>query len=177
MTKFVRLALIAIAVSAMIFPAAAQEFRGTLSGSVSDPDRRAKLLAAQVVLTETHTGTKIESASDSAGQYTIPFLAPGDYDITVTKDGFKAAIRKSVHVGSGDHPVIDVKLDVGNTTQSIEVAADASMINSENASVGQSITHQRSGGLAAERTHAAGVRVVVDRRAGHRAAVADSSVR
>ncbi len=139
MTKFVRLALIAIAVSAMIFPAAAQEFRGTLSGSVSDPTG-AKIVAAQVVLTETHTGTKIESASDAAGEYTIPFLAPGDYDITVTKDGFKAAIRKSVHVGSGDHPVIDVKLDVGNTTQSIEVVADASMINSENASVGQSIS-------------------------------------
>jgi hypothetical protein len=139
MTKFVRLALIAIAITALSFPVAAQEFRGTLSGSVADPTG-AQIANAKIVITETHTGTKMESISDSAGQYTIPFLAPGDYDITVTKEGFKAAVRKAVHVGSGDHPVIDVKLDIGNTTQSIEVVADASLINSENASVGQSIS-------------------------------------
>jgi hypothetical protein len=139
MTKFVRLALIAIAVTALSFPVAAQEFRGTLSGSVADPTG-AQIANAKIVIVETHTGTKMESISDGAGQYTIPFLAPGDYDITVTKEGFKAAVRKAVHVGSGDHPVIDVKLDIGNTTQSIEVVADASLINSENASVGQSIS-------------------------------------
>ncbi len=139
MTKLFRFALLSIAAAIAMIPAFAQEFRGTLSGVVTD-STGALIPGAKVVVTETHTGTKINSASDSTGQYTIPFLAPGDYDIAVTKEGFKEALRKSVHVGSGDHPVIDVKLEVGNTTQTIEVTADASLLNSENASVGQAIT-------------------------------------
>src|SRR5882724_4259921 len=137
MTRFVRFALVSVATLAACLHA--QEFRGTLSGNVSDPTG-AQVLGAKVVATETHTGSKIETVSDSTGQYTIPFLLPGDYDIAVSKEGFKAALRKSVHVGSGDHPVIDVHLDLGNTTQTVEVTADASLLNSENASVGQAIS-------------------------------------
>ncbi len=131
-------ALIAM-VAIMIAPAFSQEFRGTLSGSVTDPTG-AQIPNARVTVTEVHTGTKTETVSDSTGQYTAPFLLPGDYDIAVQKEGFKAAVHKAVHVGSGDHPVIDFKMDVGNTMQTVEVAGDASLINSENASVGQAIT-------------------------------------
>jgi hypothetical protein len=131
-------ALIAM-VAIMIAPAFSQEFRGTLSGSVTNPTG-AQIPNAKVTVTEVHTGTKTETVSDSTGQYTAPFLLPGDYDIAVQKEGFKAAVHKAVHVGSGDHPVIDFKMDVGNTTQTVEVAGDASLINSENASVGQAIT-------------------------------------
>ena len=49
--------------------------------------------------------------------------------------GFKEAIRKGVHVGAGEHPVIDVRLDVGDTTLSVEVTAEAPLVNSENASI------------------------------------------
>ncbi len=139
MTKLFRFVFVSIAAAIVMVPAFAQEFRGTLSGVVTD-STGALIPGAKVVVTETHTGTKIDSASDSSGQYTVPFLAPGDYDIEVTKEGFKGALRKAVHVGSGDHPVIDVKLEVGNTTQTVEVTADASLLNSENASVGQAIT-------------------------------------
>ena len=54
--------------------------------------------------------------------------------------GFKEFIRKGVHVGAGDHPVIDIRLDVGEVTQTMEVTADAPQLNTENASAGQSIT-------------------------------------
>jgi hypothetical protein len=120
-------------------PAFSQEFRGALSGVLTDP-AGAVIPAAKVVATEQKTGTTTQTVSDSAGQYSLPFLLPGDYDISVQVAGFKEFIRKSVHVGSGDHPVIDVALEVGNTSQSVEVTADASLINSENASIGQAIT-------------------------------------
>ena len=50
------------------------------------------------------------------------------------------AVRKAVHLGSGENPVIDVSLQLGDTSQSVVVTADAPLINSENASVGQAIT-------------------------------------
>ncbi len=116
-----------------------QEFRGSLSGAVTDPTGAATA-SAHVTVTETHTGTKIQTVSDSSGHYTAPFLSPGDYDIAVEAPGFKSFVRKAVHVGAGDHVVIDVPLSVGDTTQSVEVTADAPLINSEDASVGQAIT-------------------------------------
>jgi hypothetical protein len=136
MMKCSWLAVLALSVPLALF---SQEFRGTISGVVTDPTGSV-IPGAKVVVTETHTGTKIPAESDAAGQYTAPFLLPGDYDITVKTAGFKEAVRKGVHVGAGDHPVIDIRLEVGDTSQSIEVTADASLVNSENASLGQAIT-------------------------------------
>jgi hypothetical protein len=134
--KFRSISLLALFIPAALF---AQEFRGTISGSVTDPTGGA-ITAAKVTVTEEHTGTRIPTVSDSAGQYAATFLLPGDYDIAVQAPGFKAALRKGVHVGAGDHPVIDVKLDVGDVSQSVEVTADANMVNTENATVGQAVS-------------------------------------
>src|ERR1035438_8509672 len=112
------------AVPAALF---AQEFRGTISGTIADPTG-AMIVNAKVTVTEAHTGTKVPTVSDSGGHYTIPFLLPGDYDIAAQMEGFKGFIRKAVH------------LDAGDTTQSVEVTADAAQLNTENASTGQAIT-------------------------------------
>jgi len=116
-----------------------QEYRGTIGGAVTDPSG-AVVAGAKVTVTETQTGTRVETVSDSAGQYAAPFLSPGDYSIAVTMPGFKEFVRKGVHLGAGEHPVIDIRLDVGDTTTSVEVTADAGVLNTENASAGQAIT-------------------------------------
>jgi hypothetical protein len=123
----------------LALPAFSQEFRGAISGSVVDA-AGARVVGARVTATEERTGTKVFAVSDSSGQYSLPFLQPGDYNISAQSQGFKEFIRKSVHVGSGDHPLIDLPLEVGSTTQTIEVTADASLINAENSSVGQAIS-------------------------------------
>ena len=130
-----------VAAAAFILPLGlfAQEFRGTLSGAITDPSGSV-VAGAKIIITETHTGTRNESLTDSGGQYTAPFLLPGDYEISAQFQGFKEFIRKAVHVGSGDHPVIDIRLEVGDATQSVEVTADAPQLNTENASAGQAIT-------------------------------------
>ncbi|HXS95154.1 MAG TPA: TonB-dependent receptor [Candidatus Limnocylindrales bacterium] len=130
-----------VAVSAILFCAAAfsQEFRGTISGAVIDASG-AGIAGAKVVATETHTGSKVQTVSEATGQYTLPFLAPGDYDLTASFQGFKEFVQKNIHVGSGDHPQIDIKMTVGEATQSVEVTADAPLVNAENATLGQAIT-------------------------------------
>jgi len=130
-----------VAVIATLFSVAAfcQEFRSTISGAVTDPSGAA-VAGAKVVVTETRTGVKTQTVSGSTGQYTIPFLAPGNYDLSATFQGFKEFVQKDINLGAGDHPVIDIKLSVGDTTQSVEVTADAPLVNSENATLGDAIT-------------------------------------
>ena len=139
MQRVSRRSLSACAALLMCCAIRGQEFRGNLSGVIVDP-AGAVIPGAMVAATEVNTGTKVQTASDAAGQYNLPFLAPGDYDIAVQSSGFKEFVRRSVHVGAGDHPVVDIALEVGSATQTIEVTADAPLVNSENASIGQAIT-------------------------------------
>lgn len=119
--------------------APAQEFRGTISGSITDP-AGAVVANAAVLAVETATGTRVQTTSESTGGYTLPFLAPGDYDVTVRVTGFKESIRKGIHVASGAKVTVDVTLEVGNTSQSVEVTGDVPLLNIESASIGQNIT-------------------------------------
>jgi len=118
---------------------AAQEFRGTVSGEVTDATGGV-VAGAKVTVTETHTGTVVSAETDGSGKYTAAFLLPGDYDISAKLQGFKEFDRRGVHLGAGDHAVIDIRLEVGESNQSVEVTADAPLLNTENASLGQAIS-------------------------------------
>lgn len=117
----------------------AQEFRGAISGVITDPTSAA-VAGAKVTITSEQTGTKFEATSEPGGQYGATALLPGDYDIQVHAPGFKAAVRKGIHIGAGDHPIIDIRLDVGEAVETVEVTASAPLLNSESATVGQAIT-------------------------------------
>ncbi|MHB8753633.1 MAG: carboxypeptidase-like regulatory domain-containing protein, partial [Candidatus Acidiferrales bacterium] len=117
----------------------AQEFRATVSGVVTDASGAA-IPNAKIVATETRTGTKTETVSGATGLYTIPFLLPGDYRVTAQATGFKESVRNGLHLASGEYPVIDIRLEVGEVTQSVQVEANVSLVNTQNASTGQVIT-------------------------------------
>lgn len=131
-----RLFVLAGLLSAAAF---AQEFRGTLSGIVTDSSG-ATVVGAKITVTETNTGVKNFVDSEATGQYTAAFLLPGDYSVSAKMQGFKEFIRKGVHVGAGERINIDIKLQLGDAAQSIEVTAEAPLLNSENASVGSAVT-------------------------------------
>jgi hypothetical protein len=117
----------------------AQEYRATLSGTIKDSSGGA-LPGVTVSIAETRTGARTQAVTDASGQYIAPFLAPGDYDVTAELSGFKQVSRKGLHLDAGGHPVIDLTLEVGNVTESVQVQADIPILNTANASVGQTIT-------------------------------------
>jgi len=131
-------ALIA-AVFLFLGPVSAQEFRATVSGAVTDPTG-AVVPGANITVRETRTGTVNKTTSDNAGQYTIPFLQPGDYQITVEAAGFKTAQRSAVTLQSNEHPIINFPLELGATGETVNVSSDAPLVDQANASVGQVIT-------------------------------------
>jgi hypothetical protein len=133
--------ILLIAGTALLLPsfAGAQEFRATISGMVSDPTG-AVVPNTAVTATEANTGSVSKTTSDAAGQYVIPFLAPGTYRVEAQAAGFQKILRKAVTLQAGDHPVINLALTVGDTAETVSVSTDAPLIDQSNASVGQIIT-------------------------------------
>jgi hypothetical protein len=126
----------AIILVATLLPA--QEFRGTFSGLVTDAQGTA-IPKAKITATEKATGNKSETLSSATGEYTIPFLTPGVYEIAAEADGFKTSKREGLTLSLGEHPVVDIRLEVGAASQSVVVTGEVALIESSNASVGQVI--------------------------------------
>lgn len=118
--------------------AAAQEFRGTISGEVKDPSG-AVIPSAAVTVREVHTGAVNRTKSDASGQYVVPFLLPGEYSVTVDQPGFQSAVRERVTLQSQEHPIINFSLRPGSETQTVTVSSDPPLIDQANASVGEVI--------------------------------------
>lgn len=130
---------LALAFLLSVLPTLGQEFRATISGSVTDPSGAA-VPDVKVTAAEVRTGTTSNTVSDATGHYTIPFLLPGNYDVTAQASGFSDFNRKGLQLGSGDHPIVDIPLRVGEQSQAVDVTADAPLVNNASASTGQTIT-------------------------------------
>jgi hypothetical protein len=119
--------------------ARAQEFRGTISGAIADPTG-AVVAGASVTVKETQTGTVNRTVSDNSGQYVVPFLLPGEYSITASAAGFQTITRAGITLQSQEHPIINLKLTIGEASQTVNVTAEAPLVDQANASVGQVIS-------------------------------------
>ena len=117
----------------------AQEYRGTFSGNVTDP-QGAVIPNTKITVTETRTGTKTTTVSGPTGKYTIPFLALGTYNIEAEAAGFKKFTQKGLTLSSGENPVIDIHLEVGNASEEVTVTAETPILVTANPSLGQVIT-------------------------------------
>src|SRR5215469_18034911 len=93
---------------------------GTISGTVTDPSD-SMVPGAKIIVTSAETGTALESTlTDVSGEYRIPLLPPGVYNIRVEKPGFASQSSRSVVITVGQAAVTDVRLSVGTSSQVIE---------------------------------------------------------
>ncbi len=136
-TRSLVLLLCGILLLASLLPA--QETRATISGAVLDPSGAA-LPNVKITVTEVRTGVKNSTTADAAGQYNVPFLPPGEYEVRAEAAGFRPLARKGLQLTSSAHPIIDLTMQVGGNTETVEVTAEAPIIETANASVGASIT-------------------------------------
>ncbi len=116
----------------------AQEFRSTIAGRVTDPSGAA-VPGAKVLAVEKNTGSRAETVAGVDGEYSLPFLAPGPYTLSVENSGFKKHVQEGITVGTNVRLAIDVILQLGSQVESITVSADAAMLSTSSASVGQVI--------------------------------------
>ncbi|MEO7142288.1 MAG: TonB-dependent receptor [Bryobacteraceae bacterium] len=119
-----------------------QEFRATLIGRVTDP-QGAVVPGVKITATLLNTGAKSNTVSGSDGQYTLPFLPPGAYNVTAEVSGFKTFVRQGLPVSTGDRIGLDIKLQLGETSEAITVTGDAPLLDTTTATAGQVITSRQ----------------------------------
>jgi hypothetical protein len=120
----------------------AQEFRATLTGRVIDPSG-ATIANAPVQARNIGTNEVSASLTDSQGTYSIPFLRPGNYTLSVEAPGFKKSVREGLILSVGQTLGINVTVDVGQLTEQVVVSAEASLLQTEKSDRGQVIDEQR----------------------------------
>jgi len=119
-----------------------QDSRGTISGRTLDSSGAA-LPAVRVRAVNTGTGAAVEAKTNEAGNYTLPFLLPGFYDVTAEITGFQKLDRKGVEVRVNDSVTVDLKLTVGDVSQSLEVSASTPLLETGAISLGQVVDRAR----------------------------------
>ncbi len=124
----------------------AQNDRGTITGTVSDP-AGAVVPNASVVATSTDTGATFKTVTTGTGNYTIPSLPAGQYSVSVEAAGFKKFTQNGIEVQVAQVARIDVKLDVGSTTESITITSEAPLLQTENAQQSTNVTDERMNDL------------------------------
>ncbi|MBI3678924.1 MAG: carboxypeptidase regulatory-like domain-containing protein [Acidobacteria bacterium] len=133
-----RLILLAAATAA----AYAQDVRGVILGRVLDASG-AVVVNAAVRATNLNTNTIVPAATNVEGNYTIPFLLPGMYRVTVEAPGFKTATREAIELRTSERRTADFQLDVGATAETIEVKAEAPLLDQSTSNLGMTIDAKR----------------------------------
>lgn len=133
------LALGALLVSAPVF---AQSYLGGVRGSVVDPGSAA-VTSAKVSLVDEASGVIRATLSNSEGEYNFSQVVPATYTVAVESPGFKKFERKHVIVSTQEFIALDLKLEVGAITESVQVTEEVPLIESSNASQGQVLDRQQ----------------------------------
>jgi predicted secreted protein len=116
-------------------PSVGQVLKGSISGTVQDP-QGAVVAGAQVKATNTSTGVTLTTTSDSAGLFRFNLIPAGEYKVEVSAQGFKTSVQSNILVAAGrDSSLGSMKLTVGETSTTIEVSGAAPLIETTQSQV------------------------------------------
>ncbi|HEX6880657.1 MAG TPA: carboxypeptidase regulatory-like domain-containing protein, partial [Terriglobales bacterium] len=103
---------------------------GEINGTVTDPSG-AVVPGASVVLKSNDTGTTQTATTNGTGGYRFPFLKPGSYTVSINQSGFQKVVQ-TVQVSVGQSTRSDLRLSVGQSSQTVEVSAQTPIIQTDN---------------------------------------------
>lgn len=133
-----------IAALAILAPelALTQTATAQLSGRVTDTTGAA---VPQAEVTVTNVGTDVSrvTRSNDSGVYLVNLLSPGNYRLTVTKQGFEKSVSETIRLDVNQAATLDVSLALGQVTQSVVVSANAALLNTTDAQLGTVVTQEK----------------------------------
>ena len=118
-----------------------QAVYGSILGTVTDP-QGAALPNAKVTVTDVRKGTSDVTTTNADGNYSVTHLIPDTYSVKVEATGFKAAEQKDVTVMADSGARVDLAMQVGSTSESVEVTAEAPQLKTDRADVATSFNEK-----------------------------------
>lgn len=132
--------LICLLLLSLAPPAGAQEFRATVTGTVTDPAGLA-MPGVTITVTNTQTNEVATAVTNEQGVYSLPFLRPGVYKVTAELEGFSKYEQDQVQLELGQARTINIQLQVGNLSEVVTVVSEA--IEASKADRGMVIDNRR----------------------------------
>jgi len=139
---FRRTLLLLLLISVSCLSGFGQRITGTIEGRVTDPSG-AVLPGVEITVTNEQTQQTRTSITNELGLYNVPLLQPDLYSVRVSLPGFKSELRRGIVVEVDRNARVDVALQVGNVAESVEVTADAPLIQTDTSALGQVIDTRR----------------------------------
>jgi hypothetical protein len=129
--------------ASLVAPSAAmaQESRGAITGRAIDA-QGSMVPGAKVAVTNTATNETRRGETNATGYYEFNYLEPANYTVTVEASGFKKVVRPNVTVQVGSRLEIDVKLEIGQVAETVEVRAEVPLLETTSASGGRVLDQQ-----------------------------------
>jgi hypothetical protein len=124
------------------WPAFGQEVRGSITGRVVD-GTDAAVVGAKVTVTNLSMNTSTSVKTDEGGTYSVFYLMPGKYSVTVEGQGFKKYVNQGIEVRVSDKLTLDLQLEIGAVQESVSVTSGTPLLDASSATAGQVIDGRR----------------------------------
>lgn len=121
---------------------AAQEFRATVTGRVTD-EQGAVIPGVGVTVANVETNVAVETTTNESGSYTLPQLQPGTYNITAALTGFKTFVRGGVVLRTADTVTVNISLSLGSVEETVTVSGMLSETETNQSTLGQAMENKR----------------------------------
>ena len=122
--------------------ATAQQFRATVTGTVTDA-QGAVVPGATVTAVNSDTNVSVEAQTNDRGVYTIQQLVPGPYRITAALSGFKTFVREGITLRTAETVTVNLALSMGAVEETVTVSAQTTNIESNESTIAQTIENKR----------------------------------
>lgn len=126
---------ILIALLGLSAAALAQIGGGSLVGNITDPSGSA-VAGAKVTAINTETGVSRSTESNETGYFEFPLLPAGQYRLEAEQQGFRKATTAAFPINTGTRPRVDLKLELGQVTETVEVVGTAPIVNATTTDLG-----------------------------------------
>lgn len=113
--------------------------RATLNGTITDPNG-AVVPGASVAATNVGTNVEFKATTTEAGVYRLPYLPAGTYKIAASATGFRTSLAENVVLSVAQTLTVNLRLELGQVTEQVTVAAEAPLIETGSAEIGRYVT-------------------------------------
>ncbi|MBS1827559.1 MAG: carboxypeptidase regulatory-like domain-containing protein [Acidobacteria bacterium] len=120
----------------------AQETRSTIVGRVTDASG-AVVMGADVRAVNNATGVIVAAKTNEGGNFTLPYLLPGPYQVQAELSGFKKFVRDGIELRVNEAVEVNIALEVGATSETVEVKAETPLLQTVDSSLGQVVDQRR----------------------------------